>query len=357
MSKYNTDLDYVIIYIDISREELEEIKAEADRIISENKESNENLALAYLKKAQCLRKLGSGKTVGFISYDGNGIFLYEEAGKFVEEEDLKNLLEKALELSPDMPEAFMQVGLLNRGIFGLPNKDEAKDFLSKAIQLKSDYAAAFNNRAMLYYQENILEIIESIEDKDNAEKNKVNYKNAVVDLTEAIRVRPFDAIYYLNRGVFHSRLGEHKEAVEDFSSAINNASDVLKDKLKTDALILNLRGKEYLELKEYSKAIEDFSETLRLRDDDSGFESKHSKPDYVETFLMRGKAYYLAGEKNKAKTDFEEYLNRKCNIAEDESRREVSEHIDVKPEDILLSEEAKQEMKDLADWCFEVKGE
>jgi len=335
MSKYNTDLDYVIIDIDISREELEEIKAEADKIISENKESNEKLAVAYLKKAQCLRKLGSGKTVGFISYDGNGIFLYEEAGEFVKEEDLKNLLEKALELSPNMPEALMQMGLLNRGIFGLPNKDEAKDFLSTAIQLKSDYAAAFNNRAMLYYQENILEIIERIEDKDNAEKNKVNCKNAVADLTEAIRIRPFDAIYRLNRGVFHSRLEDHKEAIEDFSSAINNASDVLKDKLKTDVLILNLRGKEYLELKEYSKAIEDFTETLRLRDNDLNPESKHSKPDYVDTLLMRGKAYYLTGEKDKAKTDFEEYLNRKCNIADEENRAEVSEYIGVRPEDIF----------------------
>jgi len=69
MSKYNTDLDYVILDIDISREELEEIKAEADRIISENKESKENLAMAYLKKAQCLWKLRAMTTIGFIFYE------------------------------------------------------------------------------------------------------------------------------------------------------------------------------------------------------------------------------------------------------------------------------------------------
>ena len=63
MSKYNVDLDYVIIGIDISWDELKEIEAEADKIISENKESNENLAVAYLKKVQCIRKLGSLKTV------------------------------------------------------------------------------------------------------------------------------------------------------------------------------------------------------------------------------------------------------------------------------------------------------
>ena len=333
MSKYNTDLDYVILDIDISREELEEIKAEADRIISENKESNENLAVAYLKKVQCIRKLGSWKTNGFIFYDEDFFMFPDEAGNFLKKEDVKSLLEKTLELSPDMPEALMQLGLLNRrGLFGFEdNEDGAKDWLSKAIQVKPDYAAAFNNRAMLFYDSTKEDRI----DNDKIERAKINCKNALADLAEAIRIRPFDAIYQLNRGIFHSRLGEHKEAIEDFSSAINYASDVLKDNLKTDVLILNLRGKEYLELKEYSKAIEDFSETLCLRDNDSNSESKHSKPDYVDTLLMRGKAYYLTGEKDKAKTDFEEYLNRKCKIADDENRAEVSEYIGIKPEDVL----------------------
>jgi len=330
MSKYNTDLDYVILDIDISREELEEIKAEADMIISEGKESKENLAVAYLKKAQCIRKRGSMTTIGFIFYEEGGIIFYEEAGKLVETEELKSLLEKALELSPDMPEALMQLGLLEySGLFGF-SEDEAKDWLSKAIQLKPDYAAAFNNRAMLYYYSTI----ENEKDRDKIEKAKIDYKDAVVDLTEAIRLQPFDAIYRLNRGVFHSRLGEHKEAIEDFSSAINYASGVLKDKLKKDVFILNLRGKEYLGLKEYGKAIEDFSETLRLGD--NGYtvinkfsEFKRSKSGYVDTFLIRGKAYYLAGEKDKAKTDFEEYLNRKCSIEDNRNRAEVSEYFDA----------------------------
>jgi tetratricopeptide (TPR) repeat protein len=335
MSKYNTDLDYVILDIDISKEELKEILAEANKIISENKESKENLAVAYLKKAQCIRKLGSGKAIGFIFYEESGIlFIYEEDGKYIKEEDIKNFLEKVLELSPDMPEAFMQLGLLNpvgpfRSVLGPPvDEDERKNLLCKAIQLKPDYAAAFNNRAMLFYYS-----MEDQEDKDNIEKTKIDYKNAIADLTEAIRIRPFDAIYHLNRGVFHSRLEEHTEAIEDFTKAINYSSDVLKDKLKKDVLIFNLRGKEYLELKEYSKAIEDFTETLRLIDNDSISKSFFSEPG-VDTLLIRGKAYYLAGEKDKAKTDFEEYLNRKCKFEDDRNRRDVSEFIGIKPEDI-----------------------
>ena len=57
MSKYDLDLDYAIPNIDISKEELNEIIAEADGIIAENSTNPEKLAVAYLKKGQCLQKL------------------------------------------------------------------------------------------------------------------------------------------------------------------------------------------------------------------------------------------------------------------------------------------------------------
>jgi len=323
MSKYNTDLDYVILDIDISREELNEIKIEADMIISENKkkekdeETKKILALAYLKKAQCRRKLESGFTYEVILYEDMGLGLFNKARK-----SIKKLLEKALELFPDMPEALMQLGLLYSGGYGAFKENENKsiNFFNRAIQLKPDYAAAFNNRAMLFYERNPFE---DKDEKDNIEKAKINFRNAVADLTEAIRIRPFDALYHLYRGEFHSRLKEHKEAAADFSSAINYASDVVKNRLNTVVLILNLRGKEYTELKEYGKAVEDFSETLRMRQ------------SHDDTLLLRGKAYYLSGEKDKAKADIEEYLNRNRIVADENNRKEIIKIVGIKPEDIL----------------------
>ena len=271
MSKYNTDLDYVILDIDISREELKEIETEADKLISENKESKENLAVAYLKKAQCIRKFRSTHHCGLLFYDETGSNLaFEKTTR-----SNKKLLEKALELFPDMPEALMQLGLLNIPGWLSDKYDKAIKFFNKAIQLKPDYAAAFNNRAMLFFgSEDSCRIFSAIsgdqKDKERLEeakkKVKINFKSAVADLTEAIKLRPFDAIYHLNRGIFHSKLDEHKEAVEDFSNALNYASDAIKDGLiKENFLIFNLRGKEYTALKDYGKAIDDFSETLRLR--------------------------------------------------------------------------------------------
>ena len=197
-----------------------------------------------------------------------------------------------------------------------------------AIQIKPDYAAAFNNRAMCFRSLNEVYLTDNQEEKDKFEKdqfekNKGKFKNAVADLTEAIKIRPFDAVYYLNRATFHSRLGEYKEAVEDYSSAIKYASGALKERLNTEVMILNLRGKEYTELKEYGKAIEDFSETLNL------------KPHDNETLLLRGKAYYLAGEKDKAKADIQEYLNRKHKETDIAGRKKIHELTGIKLEDIL----------------------
>jgi len=343
MSKYNTDLDYVIPGIDITREELEEIKSEADKIISENKESNENLAMAYLKKAQCLRKLKVNYHYGLTYYDERGSRLLTK-----ERICYKKLLEKALELLPDMPEAIMQLGLLNNPGWLSDKYDKAINIFNKAIQLKPDYAAAFNSRAMIFFElEHICKLLSGSNDqKDNErlvelkKKIKINFRSAVEDLTKAITIRPFDAVYFLNRGVFHSRLEEHKEAVEDFSNAINFASDIIKERLKIDEKIFYLRGKEYTELKKYDKAIEDFSETLIV------------KPDHDETLLLRGKAYYLAGEKEKAKADITEYLSRKRKATDDASRNEIIRIVGVTPEEYILSEKEKQEMENIAKWAL-----
>jgi tetratricopeptide (TPR) repeat protein len=179
---------------------------------------------------------------------------------------------------------------------------------------------------------------------DNPEKDKRNNRNAISDLTEAIRIRPFDALYYLNRGVFHSRLEEHKEAIEDFLSALNYASDKLKEQFKTDVLIFNLRGKDYLELKDYEKAIEDFSESLRLmnrnlepKENDKAtedFSKSHSLKRYADTLILRGKALFLASAKDKANDDFKEFLKIKQELSDDECCDEINHLIGVKLEDI-----------------------
>ena len=244
MSKYDIDLDYAMPKIDISKEELNEIIAEADSIIAENSVSPDKLAVAYLKKGQCLYKLAQAKEFAQAKDSFDMEKLYE----------VKELLEKALKLKADMPEVLMRLGSIYSEIseyersyldelrmrdandeivvsisvrkeLGLPITreefeklplfdylfNEAVAMLTKAIQLKPDYAAAFNNRSNVFHNMYM--------------NHQENLKKAISDLTEAIRIRPFDATYYYSRGQRYSEVGEHEKAFVDFSSAINYGSD------------------------------------------------------------------------------------------------------------------------------------
>jgi tetratricopeptide (TPR) repeat protein len=217
MSKYGIDLDYTTPKFDISDQELKTIAAEADVIILRKNVCREELAIAHLKKAQCLQKL-------------------EQGAERSEDTQLliKNLLEKALKLSPDMPEALMQMGKWSHVQC---NFSEALNLYNRAIQLKPDYAAAYNNRG-----------VTSVENG--------NYNGAIADFTEAIRLRPSEANYYFNRGLNYSKLGFHKEAIADFSESIR-----LRQGFKNAVFS---RGLVYLSTGNKEKAKTDFDEVLRL---------------------------------------------------------------------------------------------
>ena len=308
MSKYNVDLDYAFPLVDISKVELNEIIAEADKIISEEKENPKELAVAYLKKAQCLYKIEQGDILAFENLpspmdDFEFGFSFHIDDKQIYPE-IKRFLEKALELSPEMPEALMRLGT----VFGDDKTDKnhintAENLLTKAIQLKPDYAAALNNRSGLY----------GLDSEENINK-------AMADISEAIRIRPSDATYYYNRAGHYSELAKkiYLMAIDDLSNAVNCGSDAFK-KINS---IFHKRGQYYMELKEYGKAIEDFSESLKL------------ETDHLDTLLMRAKAYHLSWEKDKAKADIEEYLNRKRKLEYDAGKEEIFKQIGVKLEDI-----------------------
>jgi tetratricopeptide (TPR) repeat protein len=170
MSKYKLDINYLSPGFDISQEELEEIIVEADGIITKNKnvENPEKRAEAYLKKSQCLQKLG----------------------KHVKSRDF---CEGSLSLFPDMVEALVQLGNIYENE---KNHDEAINACSRAIQINPNYAAAFTSRGIAY-------------------SNKNENEKAIADYTEAIRLKPDYAAAYFNRANAYNTLGEHDKAATD----------------------------------------------------------------------------------------------------------------------------------------------
>jgi len=107
--------------------------------------------------------------------------------------------------NPDTPKDMLPFAYTNRGTCYANKKmpERALEDLTKAIELKPDYTAAYYNRARIL-----------------AMLNK--HPEAVADLTKAIDITKegtIKAIYYKNRGLSYGAMGKLDEAKADFKMA------------------------------------------------------------------------------------------------------------------------------------------
>jgi lipoprotein NlpI len=241
MSKYNEDIDYLIylIYgVDISKKELNEIIAEADRIISDTNSKKDKLIEAYLKKVQCLQKLDR--------YD-----------------DSKKIIDELLILNPNMPEALVRLGN-----FYDENKeyDNAIDCVNKAIALKKDYAYAYCMRGYFYsvkkdYDKASQDYSVAILYKPDfaltytyrgvTKYHLFDYSGAIKDCTKSIEINPNYAAAYNNRGIVKHKLLDYDGAIKDYAKATKINPNYAKAYYN--------RGITYNRIKKHKKAATDFS--------------------------------------------------------------------------------------------------
>jgi len=176
---YEDNLDYLMQDEEILREEIKEIMAEADIIISNTDSKKEKLIEAYLKKVQCLQKLDN----------------YSDSEDYVK---------KLLDLSPNMPEALVRLG----NVYAVNYEhDKAIELYNKVINSKKgkEYAYAYNVRGLEY--------------AENGE-----YDKAIDDYNIAIRYKPDFALAFYNRGRAYNSKKEYKKAAKDF---IKTEADIL----------------------------------------------------------------------------------------------------------------------------------
>ncbi len=153
---------------------------------------------------------------------------------------------------------------------------KAIEYLDNAINLKPDFAEAFINRGLAYYELG-------------------QYKRAIEDYDQAIRWKPERAASYNNRGIAYAKTGDYKRAIEDYDQAI-----LLKPNY---SLAYNNRGSAYLSLNQYEQAIENYNEAIRL------------KPDVIDHYKNRGIAHLAHGDKNSGCLD----LNKACELGKCET--------------------------------------
>jgi tetratricopeptide (TPR) repeat protein len=115
-----------------------------------------------------------------------------------------------------------------------------------------------------------------------------DYKGAIADLDQVIRLSPNNANAYAVRGVARSALGDKQAAVADYNEAIrlNPRND----------FAYNKRGIIRRQSGDRQGAITDYNEAIRLN------------PQYVEAYYNRGVAQYLSGDRQRAIMDYSEAI-------------------------------------------------
>jgi tetratricopeptide (TPR) repeat protein len=115
--------------------------------------------------------------------------------------------------------------------------DEAIADYDKVIRLDPKYAAAYNNRGIVY-------------------QDKREYDKAINSYDEAIRIDPKYAAAYINRGNAH-------QDKEDYDKAINSYDEAIRIDPKL-AEAYRIRGTAYQNKREYDRAIADYDKAIRL---------------------------------------------------------------------------------------------
>jgi tetratricopeptide (TPR) repeat protein len=113
-------------------------------------------------------------------------------------------------------------------------------------------------------------------------------KEAVADYTRAIELRPEAPAIYLGRGRAHLKLGQFDQAIEDFSAAAKLAP--------AEWEAYHRRGLAHTARKNHEQAIADFSQAIRLH------------PDFSELYLHRALAYTQTGRFDLAIGDYSEQI-------------------------------------------------
>jgi tetratricopeptide (TPR) repeat protein len=220
------------------------------------------------------------------------------------------------------------------------NYQQAIQDMTQAIQLKSNFAAAYSNRCLAELQ--IKEYQNAIADCNNAihfAPNNVeaylnrglayyrqgNYQNAIADDNQAIALKPHDFRAYYNRGVASAMLGNYRQAIGDYNLALSQIPQFLSHQV---ADIYNDRGLARVELQDLQAAMQDFSRAIRINSHDErayfnrgcvcGKHGDHLgairdfstvielNPSSGQAYVNRGLAYHLLGYQHAAITDLQQ---------------------------------------------------
>lgn len=186
-------------------------------------------------------------------------FSYQSKKEYEKALDTYN---KLVEINPNNYDVWYNRSKIYRNI--KKDIDMAFNDLNKAITLRPDLPGAFEDRGDLYHSQG-------------------EYKEAVEDFSFAINLKP-NAVYYYKRGLAYANLYDRDNAIKDYTAAIKNKPDYTQAYLD--------RGFTYNKMGEYDKAIADFTRAAELA------------PNDARSYYYRGIAHAEKGEYQKAIEDY-----------------------------------------------------
>jgi tetratricopeptide (TPR) repeat protein len=217
--------------------------------------------------------------------------------------------DKAIAIDPNLAAAYNNRGI----IFSTKHYDTLaiSDF-SKAIKLNPNNPESYSNRGFVYlrqrkYELAALDYTQAISIKHNDRlKIAIWYYNrsmaysklgenskTMTDLDSAIEFNPKYSLAYYARGTIYSNMDAEEKAYEDFSSAIKYD--------KKNAPAYYNRGNYYLNKKDNKDALRDYNSAIK------------SDPNYVLPYNNRGLIYIDMGKPNEAERDFLKILQLDSN--------------------------------------------
>ena len=209
---------------------------------------------------------------------------------------------------------------------------QANSIFSPYNQEEQNETQKFIHQTIILHQDKIIKINPNdynAYNKRGVAKYKLkHYKEAIYDLSQAIKHKSDYATAYNNRGVAKDRSRDYEGAIDDYNKAIENKSDY--------ATAYNNRGIAKDSLRDYEGAIDDYNKAIKI------------DPNDAIDYYNRGRAKYeLCIAKDRLK-NYEEAIDHiKDAINDYQTALKHSKEQDLTEDINKALNQAKEKLKDL----------
>lgn len=231
--------------------------------------------------------LGLVATVLFVNFvkSSNATELYQRGDTFLELKRYDDALasyNRAVELRPEYAAAWNGKG---NTLLALKRYEEARNAYDKAIQIQPDYAEAWIGRgnaldSLQQYKEAInsfdraLEVkfdsLEAWNSKGNVQIKLQKYSEAIASFDKAIQLQPKYSPTWNNRGWAMHNLRQYEEAVKSYDKAVEYQPDFPHAWYQ--------RGNALINLQKYQEAVESYDKAVQFQ------------PNFSKAWYSRGSA-------------------------------------------------------------------